>query len=454
MTSRMKRLEKAKDIIPRTNKKKNKKSKKNGSKSVIEETTSRRNKRHRRIHNKDEEDSNNNDDGDETLWDVFIHHPLIRVGMFIVIPYALSALRILVQLQYPEYVPGVSLRPAVTLHDPRQVLIVGTPSSGTVQMTKTFTSLFQLEIGHEVSDASWHFVRDGTISWFHGIRFLPHPNSVTEKANSFVRICGDTTSNMGFHPAAYRPPEGNCSYRLPSWNKNANDQCWKKECYTILSKEWSCASHTTKEDENDHEFGSSSDCETKFVRNLHQVRNPLRTIESLVVKFCIGGVDTNTVSDSFLTYATALFPHHDFTQDSCIEAVGYFVVYYQTAMIDARLKDKTIHDYYRIEDSTPCEVAQRAGFMDDGVLYPPNRARLSNLCSNPTFEGNQLLKQEENKVNTKQVQLGWKDLRGGQHGSHKTMGNRDLEKKILLLFHAFGYDTTQESEEGAPKEEV
>jgi hypothetical protein len=53
---------------------------------------------------------------------------------------------------------------------PRQVLILASQSSGTVQMTKEFSDKLGLEIGHETVDAAWHYVRDGTISLFHTIR--------------------------------------------------------------------------------------------------------------------------------------------------------------------------------------------------------------------------------------------------------------------------------------------
>eukprot|EP00965_Chrysotila_dentata_P155638 5142920-Pleurochrysis_carterae.AAC.2 len=31
----------------------------------------------------------------------------------------------------------------------------------------------RLQVGHEVSDTVWSFSRDGTVSWLHGLRFLP-----------------------------------------------------------------------------------------------------------------------------------------------------------------------------------------------------------------------------------------------------------------------------------------
>lgn len=122
-----------------------------------------------------------------------------------------------------------------------------------------------LEIGHETVDAAWSYVRDGTISWFHAIRFLTQPDTKEGMLNSITGICNDdflNIFNMGFHPAEYGPPKRKCSYRS-KW-----DKCWKAECFEILLNEWGCA--------------IKGDCEVKFERNIHQVRNPLRTIESLV----------------------------------------------------------------------------------------------------------------------------------------------------------------------------
>ena len=43
------------------------------------------------------------------------------------------------------------------------------------------------------------------------------------------------------------------------------------------------------------------------------------------------------------------------------------------------------------------------------------------------------------KVNTNQVRLGWKDLRGGMHGSKRKDGDRVLEGRVKNLFIALRY---------------
>ena len=55
------------------------------------------------------------------------------------------------------------------------------------------------------------------------------------------------------------------------------------------------------------------------------------------MKYCIGDIN-GLVAEPFVTYASALFPSHDFTGDSCIEATGIFMVMYLEAMVKARSK--------------------------------------------------------------------------------------------------------------------
>ena len=72
------------------------------------------------------------------------------------------------------------LRKPISVTTTRQLLIVGTQSSGTTDMTSTLQAL-GLEIAHEASDAAWNFCRDGSISWLHLLRFMPGiaPTSTT-----------------------------------------------------------------------------------------------------------------------------------------------------------------------------------------------------------------------------------------------------------------------------------
>uniref|UniRef100_A0A6T7K8R2 Sulfotransferase domain-containing protein n=1 Tax=Attheya septentrionalis TaxID=420275 RepID=A0A6T7K8R2_9STRA len=359
------------------------------------------------------------------LFETFVNHPVTIVTALVVGPYALYLLFHLLTLQHPEWLTGIiDLRPAVSVQDQRQVLVVGTMSSGTVQVASDFKEL-GLEVGHENSDTAWSFVRDGTISWFHGVRFLPPPTS-----NSIAGVCMAFPGNIGFHPVMYRPPQNDCSYRQ-KWSN-----CWMRECFQIVSKEWGCAAR--------------GDCEINFYKTLHQVRNPMRTIESLVTKFCHGeglGVEGD-VQNIFLRFSNALFPEHNFTSDTCIEAAGEFVVEYSSAMIAARERGE-IDGFYKIEESSICEVAGMAGLSDPKTtVYPPNYEKVKEACDADDIYGNDnvmtVIEQTENRINLDLVSLTWEDLKGGMHGSQRKQGDASLEKAVRKLFKEFGYDPSKE----------
>lgn len=192
---------------------------------------------------------------------------------------------------------------------------------------------------------------------------------------------------MGFHLAEYGTPKRKCSYRT-KW-----DACWKKECFNILLDEWGCSLNDT--------------CDIKFAYNIHQVQNPLRTIESLVVKLCIGGLE-GEVQPALLTYATALFLFHDFYQDSCIEAAGFFLVFYNEAMIEAQKRGE-IRSFYHIEETSVCQIAEMAGLMSIGmIVYKPIYHKIKQICeeSDASHPAKQIVKQTWNKVNVDMVHLG------------------------------------------------
>ena len=170
-------------------------------------------------------------------------------------PYALYVSYLWIRLQ-----SGL-LRAPVRVATPRAVLIVGTQSSGTTQMSAELGKI-GLEVAHETSDAQWEFARDGTISWLHALRFMPGRADLAFT----TAFCSRFRRSMGFHPAMFGPPELGCSYRK-TW-----DDCWRSQCGVIARREWGCA--------------RSGSCETPFETSLLQLRHPLRTMESLAAKFC------------------------------------------------------------------------------------------------------------------------------------------------------------------------
>mmetsp|Transcript_2191 Transcript_2191/g.3783 ORF Transcript_2191/g.3783 Transcript_2191/m.3783 type:complete len:428 (+) Transcript_2191:29-1312(+) len=373
-------------------------------------------------------------------------HKWIVITAVILMPYALYNGYLYLFLQHPELISFLcpSIRPAVKLNDTRQLLIVGTISSGTSQVARDLKNNLGLEIGHENAEASWSFVRDGTVSWFHGIRYIRRPgidvnvkiNGKTNNAGGEIiflsqvkDLCRELQPQMGFHPFMFR--DGICSLRQ-SWG-----DCWRDECEDIVKQEWGCGLRR-KEDKKLHQ--RRDDCETPFHKVLHQERHPLRTIESLVAKFCIGGIQGN-VQPSFLVFANALFPQHNFSEMSCTEAAGYYVYEYNNAMLKARELGR-IDDHFQVEEATPCQIAEAAGFLESDSVYNPSRDRVLKVCNSQGSDSaaNQVMKSTENRYNTGLVSLHWGDLLGGKHGSRKKAGDEDLQKRIRRLTQNLGYD--------------
>lgn len=347
---------------------------------------------------------------EDTAWDVIRGHwasPFIAITLVIMIPYYLYVLYCFLLLQKPQWLQTATLgllvpRPAVPLTHHRQVLIVGTICSGTTQTTHDLKNKFGLEIGHEHSEADWTFVRDGTVSWFHGIRFLPRLKG-DAFLNSLRRLCEDFSDSMGFHPSMYRNT-GTCSSR-EKWS-----DCWRNECLTILDREWGCAYYDA--------------CETPFQHSLHQTRHPLEVIQSLVAKFCENGLE-GTVQASFVKFSGALFPEYEFDKMSCIEAAGFYLVAYNQAMLKAAGAG-LIDARFQVETTSPCQVVELAGFFHAAkVVYKPHQVRLTELCKDRKH--NQPMTPTVASANPNQVRLEWGDLKGG------VSGNRRSDNVLLQL---------------------
>lgn len=366
-------------------------------------------------------------DGEETLSDTFFSHPLIVVLPYVLLPYLVYRSLYFFRLQHP--LPG--FRPAVAVSDERQLLVVGTMSVGTVQVATDLYKTLNIEVDHEAADASWYFVRDGTVSWFHGTRFA----SEKPQPQALAKFCTNMTLNMGFHPNMYRSTSP-CESTRSTWNS-----CWASECFKLLAREWSCASPPGSGDENEFEEWqkSSSSCETPFRRTLHQVRHPLQTVESLVTKFCVGGVD-GTVHEEFQNFMPVVVPSLEET-DSCIEAAVKYVVSYTRSLMKARVEDGQIYGMYQVERTTPCEIARMAGFLEESTaVYGPHVSRLQSVCADPSSPANKRFLSEAHTINRGQLTLTWEDLLGGRHGSILPDGDTTWQKALHQLTLDLGYD--------------
>ena len=108
----------------------------------------------------------------------------------------------------------------------------------------------------------------------------------------------------------------------------------------------------------------------------------MRTIESLVVKFCQGGLE-GTVQPAFIKFLEALFQGHEYADYSCIEAAAHYLLAYNQAIMTAQL-DFLIDGTFQVETSSPCDIAKLAGLYqskDEQPVYPPNAERIAGICS-------------------------------------------------------------------------
>eukprot|EP00978_Attheya_sp_CCMP212_P006041 scaffold13575_cov56-Attheya_sp.AAC.1 len=315
----------------------------------------------------------------------------------------------------PHWISNDFLRPAVSMADERQVLIVGTMSSGTTQITHELHDILNLEVGHEDSDTNWKFVRDGSVSWFHGIRFFPavseHRRKVPVKlcrvANQFI-----TSLNHPYaaNPGLFTPPQYEVSHLHPNFSKY-----WFKECVRIMWTEYGCASR--------------GDCPTPFRKTLIQTRKPTKIVESLVAKYCQqDGSDTimGMPPTSLIEFLDALFPEHNFAslENTCTSIMANYILLYYNMLLDAYDRGD-VDGIYHIEDVTLCEVAQFSGLLNKtDTVYGPNYEFVSELCNDDTAPG--LIGQHRNVINQGRVKIF--DLQ-----------DKDLEKRMLKLHKRMGY---------------
>mmetsp|Transcript_24027 Transcript_24027/g.43437 ORF Transcript_24027/g.43437 Transcript_24027/m.43437 type:complete len:387 (-) Transcript_24027:303-1463(-) len=355
------------------------------------------------------------DSEEVTAWETISRHPAVLGLVFLGIPYAIYCSYFFLLLQKPHWISNDLLRPAVSMADERQVLIVGTMSSGTTQITHELHDILNLEVGHEDSDTNWKFVRDGSISWFHGIRFFPafseHRRKVPVKlcrvANQFI-----TSLNHPYaaNPGLFTPPQYEVSHLHPNFSKY-----WFKECVRIMWTEYGCASR--------------GDCPTPFRKTLIQTRKPTKIVESLVAKYCKqDGSDTimGMPPTSLIEFLDALFPEHNFAslENTCTSIMANYVLLYYNMLLDAYDRGD-VDGMYHIEDVTLCDVAQFSGLLNKtDTVFGPNYEFVSELCNGDNAPG--LIGQHRNVINQGRVKIF--DLQ-----------DKDLEKRMLKLHKRMGY---------------
>eukprot|EP00977_Amphora_coffeiformis_P002572 scaffold482_cov266-Amphora_coffeaeformis.AAC.35 len=291
----------------------------------------------------------------------------------------LLQLYIQVQLHPPAFL-GQHWRPAVAWTDARQVLIVGTLAGGTSQVTAALQMGLGLEVVHESLDADRQLTRDGTVSWFHGIRFVDRPfdELAAEEAWRLDLQCGGGyTPGTGMHPENFWDTTTTTSTTTTTQNESSTTsllmckspfkslyrmffpasywtECGMEQaCRRGITQEWGCALR--------------DDCATPFHTTLHQVRHPIKTVASLMAKYCNNNSTIPVVHPAFAKFPQAWFGRN-FSSNSdpstqCLLTAGWYVVNYHNAVLRSKLATT-----YRIEDSSPCRVAVLAGFDTTGGL--------------------------------------------------------------------------------------
>ncbi|EOD08076.1 hypothetical protein EMIHUDRAFT_249220 [Emiliania huxleyi CCMP1516] len=288
-------------------------------------------------------------------------------------------------------VSSLSGRPALPLSAERALLVVGTPSSGTTQMTKALREL-GLQVAHENSDSIGTVCRDGTVSWIHGALRFSEIGDGSERASLVGALCARPRPNS---LGPWRIDGGawgnglSCAVRGTPWGP-----CWQAECERVLRREIGCARGGG---------GGSPRCTSPFRATLLQVRHPLHTIASMLAAYC-HGQDTAAAADASLMLDTAalLFPppaaprsreaargnetacrrppgrraslracggrrrrrHAKATAEAeeaaageCSRRIGWFWVQYNARMLSLRPPPRV----YRVEATSACDVLRLAG---------------------------------------------------------------------------------------------
>ena len=222
-------------------------------------------------------------------------------------------------------------RPA-RLNQPRTLLIVAAPGSGTGQMSEALAGI-GLQLEHESSHG-----RDGTVSWFHGMRLLDgKPDTAT--------LCTKPEFGTDWHPMSLEPQHCLDACRTGCWN-----ECWRRTCPVVLERQHGC-----------HRRGQfvhkgSGPCVPTFKTTLLQVRHPLATIASGVRGFCAGGqpnATTTKLLDRIRAVVPTIAPN---PRATCAEVLAAFWVSYNAQAVEAA------DGWFQVEVHPPCEVAAAAGF--------------------------------------------------------------------------------------------
>ncbi|CAJ1926439.1 unnamed protein product [Cylindrotheca closterium] len=342
--------------------------------------------------NKTVEEDDQSLESNQTIWETIRRHPLFWGFVLLGIPYGSYLIFRWVVLQHPFL---SSMRPPVALSDERQVLILGSMSSGTSSIAADLRGHQILEVGHEDTDATWKFVRDGTVSWFHGIRFI----STTDDADKVIRIaktCAvswlitskSISGNHGFGPTLFGNPEYECSFWNPYFRK-----CYLSSCHKALLREFGCALEP-------------EGCQTPYKKTLLQTREPWKIITSLSAKYCYknGKIDDSAYPETLqrLLSSVGWVSANDPPLSCPTQMMEYVVSYYSTILEASKSIDITV---YPIENASLCDVARMAGLdSPETTIWQDNHHKYQSMCNGEDIEGTETTpRAKSNEINKGRV---------------------------------------------------
>jgi hypothetical protein len=369
-------------------------------------------------------------------WRDFANHPVAWVLVLIAIPYGLNLFWRRTILQTTM----LSSRPPVARSDERQVLVLGSLMAfdGYSQnarnhyennMATTLTRELGLEIGYQNSDSSWNFVRDGTVSWIHGLRYFDRIGKISTNSSNgstdlafeekVLHLCRlkwaltyDSRDRYGFEQTVFGSDAdfNNCSFLNPD-----SRRCQLPVCEAAIKKEYGCALNSNTEEEE------HTTCDMMpFRTTLLQTRQPWHIVQSMVGRYCWKkeAVQENMPSSleallTALEMIPAIDPGGDNTIDDSVadssnndndnstasivpkaghcvnQFIDYVTGYYNTLLDNSNNATSTSNrssnnmvKIFKIEEASPCEVAELAGLLDpETTVYAPNHEKIKRKCA-------------------------------------------------------------------------
>lgn len=468
-------------------------------------TTTTNHKKQRRSKKDNKKNSNQHNDNHainledtndkiETPWQTVRKHPTFWAFFLLVLPFGVPVIvnKVVTKaiLQYPDtlnvaldflesklgyqYRHGKRFRSAITMDQPRQVLIIGSLSSGTSAVVDLQTKI-GLEIGYQNADTTQSFVRDGTASWFHGIRFLDLSNKdVQSRAKMIVDLCAvswrvyssdkinfnNAWSNYGMSLLPLFGPTS-VKFDVPHWHPSFR-KSYLNTCHRTMLRELSCGiNEISVEDKGDDVATTiTKKCPTPFQRTLIQTRRPWDIVASLVTRYCgssLSDKKNNTMAyksapTTLLKLFQALFPninHTWFSDDNddvhsknstirdnveepvdtnlqvCTNQMASYVSLWYNSLLDSfdkisrqinKSKSYNAADFgvYPIESTTVCKVAELAGFVDGSNIYGPNAETVVKYCQR---HSETLFRHSKHRFNTCNITVVEDDSKGGQRNA-------------------------------------